>query len=61
MKSSGRSAAGKKLADVFPHLADTKLVIEAGLGDVDLVFSALPHKQSVAEVIPLLERGVRVV
>ena len=58
---SGRSAAGQKLADVFPHLAGAELVIEAGPGDVDLVFSALPHKQSAAEVIPLLERGVRVV
>jgi N-acetyl-gamma-glutamyl-phosphate reductase len=58
---TGRNAAGQKLADVFPHLAGTELVIETEPGDVELVFSALPHKQSAAEVIPLLQRGVRVV
>ena len=31
------------------------------LGDVELVFSAMPHKESAKEVIPLLERGIKVV
>ena len=31
---TGRSAAGQKLADVFPHLADIDLTITAELGDV---------------------------
>ena len=58
---TGRSAAGQKLAEVFPHLASIDLTIEAELGDVELVFSAMPHKESAKEVIPLLNNGVKVV
>ena len=58
---TGRSAAGQKLGAVFPHLAGTDLTIEAELGDVELVFSAMPHKESAKEVIPLLEQGIKVV
>ena len=58
---TGRSAAGQKLGDVFPHLASIDLTIEAELGEVDLAFSAMPHKESAAAVVPLLERGTRVV
>jgi len=58
---TGRSAAGQKLVDVFPHLTATELVIEAEVGNVELVFAALPHKQSAAEVLPLLDKGIRVV
>ncbi len=58
---TGRSAAGRSLSEVFPHLADIDLTIEAELGDVELVFSAMPHKESAKEVIPLLEKGVKVV
>lgn len=58
---TGRSAAGQKLGEVFPHLASLDLTIEAELGDVELAFSAMPHKESVKEVIPLLERGIKVV
>ena len=58
---TGRSAAGKKLAEVFPHLADIDLTIEAELGEVELAFSAMPHKDSAKEVIPLLKKGVKVV
>lgn len=58
---TGRSAAGQKLGKVFPHLAGIDLTIEAELGEVDLAFSAMPHKESAKEVIPLLERGVKVV
>jgi N-acetyl-gamma-glutamyl-phosphate reductase len=58
---TGRSAAGQKLGEVFPHLAGINLTIEAELGDVDLVFSAMPHKESVKEVIPLLNHGIKVV
>ena len=31
---TGRSAAGKRLGEVFPHLADLDLIIEAELGVV---------------------------
>jgi N-acetyl-gamma-glutamyl-phosphate reductase len=58
---TGRSAAGKKLAEVFPHLAGIDLTIEAELGDVELVFSAMPHKESAKEVIPLMSKGIKVV
>ena len=58
---TGRSAAGQKLGKVFPHLANIDLTIEAELGDVDLAFSAMPHKESVKEVIPLFNRGIKVV
>ena len=56
---TGRSAAGQKLGTVFPHLADLRLTIEAELGDVDIAFSAMPHKESAKEVIPLLKRGIK--
>ena len=58
---SGRSGAGKKLAEVFPHLAGIDLTIGSVVKDVDIAFSALPHKESAAEVIPLLNQGVRVI
>ena len=59
---TGRSAAGQKLAEVFPHLADLDLTIQPELeGSFDLVFSALPHKASAEAVIPLLEDGIKVV
>lgn len=58
---TGRSAAGQKLGTVFPHLAELGLTITAELGDVDIAFSALPHKESAKECIPLLQQGIRVV
>ena len=59
---TGRSAAGQKLEEVFPHLSGLDLVIQPELdGSLDLVFSALPHKASAEAVIPLLEDGVKVV
>ncbi len=58
---TGRSAAGQALDRVFPHLDNIGLTIETGLGEVDIAFSALPHKESAAEIIPLLERGIKVV
>jgi len=58
---TGRSAAGQKLADVFPHLAEIDMTITAELGEVDLAFSAMPHKSSAEVIIPLIERGIKVV
>jgi N-acetyl-gamma-glutamyl-phosphate reductase len=58
---TGRSAAGQKLRNVFPHLSGIDLTIEAKLGEVDLAFSAMPHEESAKEVVPLLEKGVKVV
>ena len=58
---TGRSAAGQKLAQVFPHLASIDLTIEAKLGNVDLAFSAMPHMESAKVIIPLLNQGIKVV
>ncbi len=58
---TGRSAAGQKLSSFFPHLDGMNLTIEAALGEVDFVFSAMPHKESAKEIIPLLSRGIKVV
>jgi len=58
---TGRSTAGQRLGKVFPHLAGINLTIEAKLGEVDLAFSAMPHKESAKEVIPLLNQGIKVV
>ena len=58
---TGRSAAGQKLSSVFPHMAGIDLTIEANLGEVDVAFSAMPHKESAREVMPLLDRGIKVV
>jgi N-acetyl-gamma-glutamyl-phosphate reductase len=58
---TGRTAAGQKLDSFFPHFGNTGLTIEAELGKVDLAFSAMPHKESAAAILPLLENGTRVV
>ncbi|MFC1935772.1 Asd/ArgC dimerization domain-containing protein [Chloroflexota bacterium] len=59
---TGRSAAGQKLGQVFPHLSDIDLTIEAELDrSVDVAFSALPYVASAEAVTPLVLGGVRVV
>ncbi len=59
---TGRSEAGKKLADVFPHLASYDLTIEPELASgVDFVFSALPHAASAEACAPLVRAGLPVV
>ena len=59
---TGRSAAGQKLGDVFPSLGEIKHSIKAELdSDVDIAFSAMPHKTSVDVVPSLLKQGIKVV
>ncbi|MEN8613707.1 N-acetyl-gamma-glutamyl-phosphate reductase [Dehalogenimonas sp. THU2] len=58
---TGRSAAGQPLGKIFPHLESLGLTIEEELGEVDFVFSALPHHESSAQLLPFIERGVRVI
>jgi N-acetyl-gamma-glutamyl-phosphate reductase len=58
---TGRSAAGQKLADVFPHLGEIDITISAEIDDVDFAFSAMPHKSSAESIVPLIERGLRVI
>jgi N-acetyl-gamma-glutamyl-phosphate reductase len=61
MSVSGRSATGKPLADVFPHLASYDLAISDEIADVDFAFSALPHAASAEACAPLARAGVPVV
>jgi len=59
---TGRSTAGQKLAEVFPHMTGAAdLAIESELGNVDFAFAAMPHKESASEVMKLVERGIKVV
>ncbi len=59
---TGRSAAGQLLEDIFPSLSKIKTPIKAELeSDVDIAFSALPHKTSVDVVPSLLKQGIRVI
>jgi len=58
---TGRSAAGQKLNQIFPHLDKLDLDIAPKLGEVELAFSALPHKESAQEIVPLIEKGIKVV
>lgn len=59
---TGRSTAGQNLASVFPQLDSLNLEITPKLSpDVELAFSALPHKESAAIVAPLIKQGVKVV
>lgn len=59
---TGRSAAGKPLGEVYPHLAPLGLTVEEELtSDVDAIVSALPHAASAETLAPYVERGVRVV
>ena len=59
---TGRSTAGQKLADVFPSFAGTNYTMEDELnGDVDIAFSAMPHRSSVDTVPSLLKQGIRVI
>jgi N-acetyl-gamma-glutamyl-phosphate reductase len=59
---TGRSAAGHKLGEVFPHLAGLGLTITAEAdGELDFVFSALGHKTSAERVLPFVEAGLPVV
>lgn len=58
---TGRSAAGKKLGEVFPHLAGINLTIQQELDDVDIAFSALPHGASAEALLPLIKQGIKVI
>lgn len=58
---TGRSEAGKPLGDVYPHLAPLGLTVDAQLGDVDAIVSALPHAASAETLLPYIEQGLPVV
>jgi N-acetyl-gamma-glutamyl-phosphate reductase len=58
---TGRSAVGKEIGEVSPHLADIDMTVKPELDRVDFAFVALPHGESAATVVALLERGIKVV
>ena len=59
---TGRSAAGQKLGQAFPHLARVDITIQEELtASVDVVFSALPQVASAEVCAPLVRSGVRVI
>lgn len=60
---TGRSLAGQRLGEAFPHLAPYQdLVITADLeGEVDIVMSALPSAASAAACAPFVRAGVPVI
>ena len=59
---TGRSSAGLKLGEVFPHLSAIDMTITEDVDEsIDFAFSALPHATSAERLAPLIRRGVRVV
>lgn len=57
---TGRSAAGSKLKDVFPHLSDLDLTITEDITEsVDVVFSALPHAASAERIGKAKGEGIK--
>lgn len=61
--ATGRSLAGKRLGDAFPHLAlyGDFPITEEITEDVDIVFSALPTAESAKACLPFANAGVRVI
>ena len=59
---TGRSAAGKRLPEVLPHLWQLDLAVTRSIeGSVDVAFSALPSGSSAEALAPLVNSGVRAV
>ena len=59
---TGRSSAGQLLSDVFPHLDNFDMQISKEIqGDIDVVFSALPHGISADTLKPFIDSGIKVV
>ncbi len=60
---TGRSAAGKRLPEVFPHLFAIDLSIRDSIapGEFDVVLSTLPHAAAAEQLVPHIEAGDPVV
>ncbi|MFL2804065.1 MAG: N-acetyl-gamma-glutamyl-phosphate reductase [Dehalococcoidia bacterium] len=59
---TGRSGAGKKLSEVFPHLFKINLTITPDIEtDVDFVFSGLPHAASAEALSTIVKSGIKAV
>ncbi len=56
---TGRSAAGKKLSEVYPHLREASMTIKPEIDEsVDIVFSALPHAASAEVLKQFIDDGI---
>ena len=59
---TGRSAAGKRLPEVLPHLWEIDLLVTESIQvSVDVAFSALPSGASAEALAPLVESGVKAI
>ena len=59
---TGRSLAGQRLGEVFPHLYECDIEITPDIEEsVDFVFSALPHAASAESLEPFIQDGIKVV
>ena len=59
---TGRSQAGKRLSEVFPHLWSVDLPIDEELApDVDVVISGLPHAAAATALAPHIAAGTPVI
>lgn len=59
---TGRSAAGKGLPEIYPHLWPLDLpIVDALPGGIDLVFSTLPHAAAAEQLRPYIEAGTPVI
>ena len=59
---TGRSEVGKRLPQVFPHLWSVDLPIVADVeGEVDVIFSGLPHAAAAERLADYVRGGVPVV
>ncbi len=61
--ATARSAAGQRLADVYPTVLDLPLISaeQVDLGGVDVIFCCLPHGTAIPTVQQALAAGVRVI
>jgi len=60
--ATGRSEAGRRLRQVFPHLRDADQDIVADVAaEVDVAFLALPHHASAEAAPAFVERGARII
>ena len=57
------TSAGKKIAEIYPHLSDSSMLTLATeeVPDVDILFIALPHGIAAAKAEKLLARGIKII
>jgi len=58
---TARGGVGQKVRDVLPHLGGLDMTITSEPEEVDILFSALPHKASAEAVAKALVKGMKVI